>query len=150
MAGELQSIVDELVSIQSAITPPSGLNDLKCYDEPPSGVLTFPSFVNLETDIEEITRSSSLRTMKFAIDMHLLFARADQKYSIRERRQWVKKVIDAFDGAVRLDNNQAPVQYAPIESVSFDDVTLPGSEQEYIAATFRLRAWLAEAFEFGA
>ena len=152
MAGELQDIIDQLVVIQNAITPPTGENPLKCYDEPPTGVLTFPCFVNIEDDLAEVVRAVSLRTITFFINMHLLFARADQKYSVRSRRAWIKPVIDAFDGAVRLDNEQAPVQYAPIETVSFENVVLPGSgsDQEYIAATFRLKAWLAEAFTFGA
>ena len=151
-AGELQGIVDELVLIQGAITAPDGQSGVKVYDEPPTGALTFPCFVNVESDIFDIKRESSLRSYSLTIDMHLLFARTDQKYNFRERRPWVKKVLDAFDGAVRLDNHQAPVQYAPIESVTFDnELDLPGdAERTYIAATFRLRAWLAEAFEFGA
>ena len=152
MAGDLQGIIDQLVIIQNAITPPTGENDLKCYDEPPTGVLTFPSFVNVEDDLAQVVRASSLRTITFFINMHLLFARADQKYSVRSRRAWIKPVIDAFDDALVLDLAQPPVQYAPIESVSFENVVLPGSgsDQEYIAATFRLKAWLAEAFTFGA
>lgn len=151
MAGELQDIVDKLIAVQAAITPPTGFNAAKVYDEPPTGVLTFPCFVNVESDMT-ISRASSLRTMNLMIDMHLLFAKTDQKYNFRERRPWIKKVLDAFDVTLRLDNEQVPVQYSPIEEVVFDnDLELPGDgDQRYIAATFRLRAWSAEAFEYGA
>lgn len=148
MAGDLPGIFDKIVALQEAITPPTGEKAMKAYDEPPGDVALFPCFVNIEAEDIEINRKASLRTQTFTIDMHLLFMPGNQKYGVRSRRLWVKPVIDAFDGAVRLDNEQAPVQYAPVESVSFAPVTLNG--MEYIAATFRLTAHLAEAFDFGA
>ena len=148
MAGDLPGIFDKIVALQEAITPPTGEKAMKAYDEPPGDVALFPCFVNIEEEGVEIVRSPGLRQQKFSINMHLLFAPGAQKYAVRSRRLWIKPVIDAFDGAVRLDNEQAPVQYAPIDSVSFEPVNI--NQVEYIAATFVLRAWLAEAFDFGA
>jgi len=148
MAGDLPGIFDKIVALQEAITPPTGEKAMKAYDEPPGDVALFPCFVNIEEEGVEIIRSPGLRQQKFVINMHLLFAPGVQKYGVRSRRLWVKPVIDAFDNAIRFDNEQAPVQYAPIESVSFAPVDI--NNTEYVAATFVLRAWLAEAFTFDA
>lgn len=143
----IQDIIDELVIVQKAIVPPAGEKALtEAYDEPPGAVNTFPCFVNEERAIPEINRGANLRRTQWLINMHLLFARSDQKYSARTRRKWIPVVLDAFDRAIMLNLARLPVQYAPVEGVSFEPVQW--GETEYIAATFVLRAELSEAFTF--
>lgn len=140
---EIQDIIDQLLVVQNAITPPTGLKDVTCYDEPPAGVLTFPVFYNAEDGISAIDRSPSRRVLTYDIGMHLLFARADQKYGVRERRQWVKKVLDAFDKALTLGGN---IHLGAIETVDFEPFEL--GDVSYIAANFQIAAQVDEAFEY--
>jgi hypothetical protein len=148
---DLQEIIDKIVVIQAAITPPTGEKDVTAYDEPPTSVLPFPCFINAETSAEEIgVWNTSGRTIPYLIDMHLVFAQADQQYSVRSRRAWVIPVLDAFGHDYTL-SGAAGVQKAFIETIEFHDKQngyLAVGEKDYIAATFKLRVIVEEAFDW--
>ncbi|HZP94289.1 MAG TPA: hypothetical protein VFB20_15620 [Burkholderiales bacterium] len=142
MTAQIQDIMDALVTMQQAIAiPGGGLHDLQAFDEPPASVAAFPVFVNIETGIQNVQLSGSHRHIEHLIDMHLLFAPTDQKYSVRERRLWVQAVLDAFGGKIRLGLSGA---VGRIESVTYDPFAL--NDVEYIAATFSLRVLVDDAF----
>jgi len=141
MTTQIQDVIDALVTLQGQIAAPGGGNVAAAYDEPPAAVAKFPSFVNIENGLVNIQLSGSHRHVEHLINMHLLFAPADQKYSVRERRVWVQAVLDAFGGRMRLG---LPQTVARIEETAYDPVTL--GDMEYIAATFTLRALVDDAF----
>jgi hypothetical protein len=139
---ELQEIVDAIVVVQAAITPPAGEKDVVAYDEWPAAITVFPSFVNdeVETTIE---RPPSMRIETHLIRMYLLFGGADVKYSQRTRRKWVEKVQDAFEGNVNLAGTctQAVVtriDYGVIEAVS----------GFYAGATFELQVEIKQGVAY--
>jgi len=148
MAGEIQHIIDKLVTIQQGITQPTGEKALtSAHDEPPADINAFPCFVNVEQEIPGIDRRAGGRRYNLVIDMHLLLTSADQKYSVRTRRLWLQPVLDAFDAALKLGNEQLPVQIAPITRISFDPIEI--NNTYYIGITFRLEALVIEAHDFG-
>lgn len=145
MTAEVQEVIDQIVLIQESITPPDGLKSLRCYDEPPGHtVLNFPSLVNVESRIEDIDRGPSRRQQTLFVDMHLLLAQKDQKYSMRERRLWVQAILDKFDTELQL-NGHASI--ATVRSVDFDSIEL---DTEYLGATFELGVLYTAAFAFAA
>ena len=146
MTGEVQTIVDQLVVIQKAITTPTGCKALhNAYDEMPAALGGFPCFVNVEEDMSVVARGPSRRDQHLVVKMHLLFTTADQKYSQRARRLWVQAVMDKFDVELQLN---AEASYAHIDTVDFTPVELNGVG--YIAATFELTAQYTAAFAFAA
>src|SRR4030042_4894928 len=95
---ELQDIIDQIVVIQKAITPPTGEKDIAdASDEAPVDLLLFPYFLNVEAETA-IGYGVSLRIQKHHIDMHLVFGTGDKKYSMRSRRKWVEAVLATFIG----------------------------------------------------
>jgi len=143
MAGEVQQLIDELVTIQNAITPPTGEKDIAAaYDEPPADPTIFPCFLNLEAGAQ-VVRELHRRQVTHTINMSLLLAAADQKYSVRTRRLWVGAVLDAFDIKLRL-NGQA--HYAHIDTIEYDPIEWNG--KAYVGATFVLTVLVDGAFAF--
>lgn len=97
MVSELQDIIDQIVILQNAITPPSGEKDITgAYDEPPDLISTFPCFVNLEEEGKDVVNPGNWGYVTYTIGMHLLFAPAGTKYSVRARRKWVLPVLAKF------------------------------------------------------
>lgn len=149
MAGEIQDVMDKLVALQLAVPAPIGEKDIaEASDEPDAVVGGLPAFRNIEAETIEISRAAQLRTVTTYVDMALLFAPGEQKYSVRSRRKWELAVLNHFDQSLRLDNEQSPVQYSAIEAIDRRPVRV--GETEYVASTFRLRVWSAEGVTPGA
>jgi hypothetical protein len=145
MANELQDVFDAIVTIQKTIPTPTGEHPIKeIYDEPPAQFMTWPCFLNIESQSEVERPSSGFRRTAHTIDMHLLFGAADQKYSVRSRRRWVRVVLDTFDGKLKLGSTING--HAHLTRVEYAPVDLNGTE--YIAATFVLRAVIEETLAF--
>ena len=139
----IPEIINAIVTVQKAITTPTGEKPLAdAFDEPPAQVLDFPTFVNIERSVST-EGSSGLREMVWTIDMHLLFAAGEQKYSVRSRRLWVQAVIDKFCTDLTLLGTVSAVYGM---EMSYEPVLL--GETEYVAATFTITARTFEAFAF--
>lgn len=125
-----------MVILQKAVSAPSGERDIQeAYDEPPEGVgFVYPCFVNMEDSGDEDYPSGNWGYLNYTINMHLFFAPASQKYSVRSRRKWVKPVIKHFRENVSLNDTCAG---SWITGWDFNPVDWNGTE--YIAATFNLR-----------
>ena len=141
----IPSIIDAIVLIQKAITTPTGEKDLAdAFDEPPAQIVNFPTFVNIERSVSAVG-NSGLRELNWVIDMMLLFAPSEQKYSVRSRRLWVQAVIDKFCTKLTLLGTVSAVYGM---EMSYEPVLL--GETEYVAATFTITANVTEAFAFDA
>jgi len=132
---ELQDIFDQIVTIQAAITPPTGEKDIAmATDEWPASISVFPAFVNNEVEtVIDREQYASLRIEKHLIQMHLLFGAADVKYSQRSRRLWVEKVHAAFEAKLNLNGTclkatTTRTDYGVVEGISGN----------YVGATFDL------------
>lgn len=139
----IQDIIDELVTMQQAITPPAGEKDIAAaYDEHPAQVTVFPCFINDEDNIVPTQMANAHRHLVHTINMHLLFAAAGQRYSQRSRRKWVRPVLDAFGAKIQLNGTATQSRIA---AVTFDPVTI--GDAEYAAATFVLVADVDDNFQ---
>jgi len=138
MAGELQDFMELLATAQQAIAPPAGAKDIAlATDEPPAQIMTFPCFVNIEREVRpsSIMGSSSLRHFVHIIEMHLLFAPADRKYAMRERRPWLEPIFDALD----KDNALTGAYGCEILGATYDNWEYPpDSGVQYAAINFEL------------
>ena len=139
---EIQDVIDKVVALQKAITPPTGEKDIaEAYDEQPQAVATFPCFVNVETLLDQSQFASAHRHIAFDVEMHLLLGKADSKYERRARRKWIKPVLDAFGGDIQLDGT---CNQAHIAGADFDDYEL--GENLYTAVNFVLRVDMPDTF----
>lgn len=146
MTQEIQDVIDQLVVIQAAITPPTGEKDIAiATDELPPDLTVFPTFLNVETSTE-VEYSPSRRVQVHLIDMNLVFAPAVEKYSMRSRRAWVQKVMDAFAAKVTLNG---ACNKARILSITYE-TPLQWNDIPFMTATFRLEAVNIEAVTFSA
>jgi len=95
---ELQDIIDAMIVIQQAMTPPTGLKGIQQFtDEPPASIGVLPSLLNgLEGDGESERHTHTQAKVTHRIDMHLLFSQATKKYPRRQARAWLEKVMNAF------------------------------------------------------
>lgn len=135
MPNEIQDVIDQIVILQKAITPPTGEKDIaRAHDEEPQSIGALPAFVNVVND-GEIDRGVSLRSINPIIEMILLFAPSGEKYSDRSRRAWFQAVLDKFDDNVTIGGTAAQ---AHIDRFSFDD-PFPLSGTTYLATRFYLR-----------
>lgn len=131
---ELQAIIDAIIVVQKALVIPSGQDDIKLFtDEPPATISVFPAFVNLEEDSipDDLTHGHPQITHR--IMMHLVFAPAIAKYSVRERRPWLDKVLDAFTPDTTIG---ATARNAKITLITYDPFSWNGTD--YIASNFLL------------
>jgi len=158
MSEELADIVDAIVAMQKNDIPlPAGQTKgiALATDEPMEDVSVFPAFLNIEEAID-VTHGPSRRQDVHTINMHLLFARADQKYSVRARRAWILQVRNTFDLNLRLflrDTGVAQCHYARVSRVEYHDnmpfnTPLALGDHEYIAATFILEVLVDGAFAY--
>lgn len=132
---EIQAVIDQIVILQKAVPTPTNEKDIQeAYDEPPDSVGVFPCFLNVEESGEQEFPSGNWGYLIYTVNMHLLFAPATQKYSIRSRRKWVKPVLKHFRENVSL-NNTAAVSWV----ANWDHNPVEWNGMEYIAATFNLR-----------
>ncbi len=134
---ELQAIIDAIVVIQNAITPPAGEKGVTVYDEPPEAAAVYPSFVNVERETEELSHTVGPVLIPYIIDMHLIFGAFDQKYAYRSKRKWIQLVYEAFATNYKLG---ATVKESRLQSMDFHPNGLTYGEIEYHAVTFVLRA----------
>lgn len=94
---EVQAIIDAIIVIQKAMTPPSGQKDIQLFtDEPPASIGVLPAFLNLEGDGESERHTHSQAKVTHRINMHLLFSGVTNKYPRRQARAWLEKVMTAF------------------------------------------------------
>ncbi len=142
---ELQAIIDEIVIIQNAITPPTDEKDVTVYDEPPETPTVYPSFINVERDTETIEHSPSFMITPYIIDMHLVFGAFAKKYAYRSKRKWLQKVRDAFAAKLTLN---ATATSAMILELDFHPDGFTYGGVEYDATTFTLHATVKEAVAF--
>jgi hypothetical protein len=137
---ELQEIIDEIVTIQEAITTPADEKAVTAYDEPPATPMVYPCFLNIERETEELSNTVG-RTgpiiIPYIIDMHLLFATFDKKYAYRSKRQWIQPVHKAIATNLKLNGT---VKEARLQSMDFHPEGLTYEGLEYHATTFTLRA----------
>lgn len=146
MTQELQDVIDQLVIIQAAITPPTGEKDIAfATDELPPDLMVFPTFLNVEASTD-VTYSPSRREQVHLIDMNLVFAPAAEKYSMRSRRAWVQKVMDAFAAKVTLNGACNKARIIRVEY----ETPLQWNDVPFMTATFRLEAVNIEAVAFSA
>jgi hypothetical protein len=145
MAGELQDLMDALVTAQKAITPPAGAKDIANVTEEPLGqIVVFPAFVNVERETVLTTAShgASTRYATHLIDMHLVFSPADRKYAVRQMRPWVEAVLDALDKHTLFTDAFA----SEITTVDFEPLEWPpNSNIFYRAANFELQTRVLRA-----
>lgn len=147
MATELQDIVDQLVVIQNAITPPTGEKDIAlATDELPPDLSVFPTFLNIETEADIEPGGSTLEIQLRRIDMHLVLGGTDKKYSLRSRRLWEEKVLAAFRAKLTLNST---CTQALIKGITYD-TPLPWNEHDYLVATFRLEAEVKRVVTYAA
>ncbi len=137
---ELQDIIDQIVIIQNAITPPTNEKGVTVYDEPPETPVVYPSFINVERDTEELINTVG-RTgpivIPYIIDMHLVFGAFDKKYSYRSKRKWIQLVHEAIATNLKLGNT---VKEARLQTMDFHPGGFTYGGVEYHAITFTLRA----------
>ncbi len=122
---ELQAIIDAIVVIQKALTPPTDTKAItNAYDEPPDhaiGTASFPAVINLEEDGESRDHAHGHAEVQHTIGMHLLLGAATVKYNVRVRRQWLEIWLAAFnfantiDGTVRLIVSPLAFDYEPYD-----------------------------------
>lgn len=149
MAGSLTEIMTALATLQMTITPPAGEPVLtNAYDEPPSQVMTFPVMVNFEKHIT-YEYAPGMRIAEITIEMYLLFAKADQKYSERSRRLWHQAVLDLFASDVAFHDAQLPVQWMRIADADFETPLTLG-DTSYVTTTYTLMISTAGAVTFAA
>jgi hypothetical protein len=137
---ELQAIIDAIVTVQNAITPPTGEKGVTVYDEPPEVAAVYPSFINVERETEELSNTVGRRgpiVIPYIIDMHLIFGAFDKKYSYRSKRKWVQPVHEAIATNLKLGGT---VKEARLQNMDFHPNGLTYGEIEYHAVTFTLRA----------
>ncbi len=143
---DLQNIMNQIVVVQKEITTPTNQKPIQhFYDEPPGAVSTFPCFINVVESTEISNWPTSGRRADYIIAMHLLFAAASQKYSVRARSTWVRPVKDAFGKRLTLAGATGVVQ-AMLQGEDFEPVTF--GQTEYIAVTFKLEVLVLEPFEW--
>ena len=135
---ELQDIIDAIVVIQKALTPPTGTKAIKnAYDEPPDhaiGTASFPAVINLEEEGESRDRSARTREVLHTIGMHLLLSAATTKYSVRVRRQWLEIWLVAFAPGVTIGGTVDPM-LAPLP---FDYTPYDFNGTDYAAINFTM------------
>lgn len=135
---ELQTIIDAIVVIQKALTPPTDTKAIKnAYDEPPDhaiGTGSFPCVVNLEEEGESRDRAHRNAEVQHTIGMHLLFSAATKKYSVRVRRQWLEIWLVAFAPGVTLGGTVDPM-LAPL---AFDYTPYDFDGTDYAAINFTM------------
>lgn len=145
MAKTIPAIIDQLVAIQGAITPPTGEKDIAfAADELPVDLHVFPTFLNVETATHN-TYSPQRIEKQHLIDMILVFAPADKKYSQRSRRAWVQAVQAAFNAKVTLNGT---CDKARILNIRYD-TPLNWNDIPFVMATFELEAVVVEDVVFG-
>ena len=138
MGEPLAAIMAAIADVQQAITPPLGQRGIQlATDEPPDNLDVFPTFANYETttDVKRLRTfgTLALNELEHYIDMALIFAPADGKYSVRERRPWVPAVLDAFRVNPSLNDT---CDGAYVETVDHRAAHFGG--MEYPGLTFRL------------
>ena len=133
---ELQDIIDQIVIIQKAITPPTGEKDVTVYDEPPATPMVFPSFINVERETEELNYVAPI-IIPYSIDMHLIFGTFDKGYAYRSKRLWIQPVREAFATNGTLNGT---VNWAWLQRMDFHPEGFTYGGVEYHASTFILQA----------
>ena len=95
---EVQAIIDAIIVIQKAMTPPSGQKDIQLFtDEPPASIGVLPAFLNgVGGGGKSHNIAHQHAQVTHRIDMHLLFSAATKKYPRRQARAWLEKVMTAF------------------------------------------------------
>lgn len=134
---ELQDIIDAIVAIQEAMTPPTDEKRVTAYDEPPATPIVYPSFINVERDSEQSDYAERPIITAYIIDMHLIFATVEKKYSYRSKRKWIKPVREAIATNGKLNGT---VNWARLQGMDFHPEGLTYGGVEYDAITFTLQA----------
>lgn len=131
---ELQLIIDAIIVIQKALSVPTDQKDIQQFnDEPPTNLGVLPAFVNEEEGATVDDFAHRHPQITHQIMMRLVFAETTKKYSHRQRRAWVDKVLDAFTPNTTLGDT---ARNANISNISYDPYELDGTQ--YTTANFLL------------
>lgn len=136
MGSGLDAVMAKLAEVEREIMAPDGLKGWgeNVTDEPPSPIGVFPCLVNMEeASVPESKAGSSERLWRHRIGVHLLFGTADEKYSVRARRQWIELITDALDDDAALGDTAIGCE---VVEVNYDPFEWAGGE--YISANFEL------------
>lgn len=134
---ELQAIIDAIVTLQKAITPPTGQKAIKnAWDEPPGdiGAAAFPCVVNLEEPGESRDHAQGHPEVLHTIGMHLLFSSASGKYSVRARRAWLEKFLSTFT----IGGNTLSGTVRTVRSLEFDYSPFAWNNTDYAGINFTM------------
>lgn len=138
MGEPLSAIMAAIKAIELALTPPAGLAAIAdVQDEPPYNLTAFPAFVNAEASTDVRTKRTfgtvGLSELDHYIELALVFAPPDQRFSVAARRSWLPVVIEAFHAQPGLN---ATCDGAYVESVDHRAAHISGTD--YPGLTFRL------------
>ncbi len=142
----IQETMEGIAKVERKLVPPAGNVHIKSItDEPPVELTVFPTLLNIEerapVDMRSAGAGLQTRIHRWIVGVHLVFAGVlDPKYAFRERRKWVKPLLDVFQINPTLDDT---VETSDVVDVDFDPFTWPpvggrAEGQDYVAINLRL------------
>lgn len=138
MADALELMLDGIVTLQGAVTTPTGEKALThAYDELPESLATYPCFVNVLREETDFKRQSGARQRSSVIiDMYLCWQTGSGTYADASRRVWRKAVLDKFDENGSLS---ATAITSSIERVAYEEPLRLTEDHSYPGIKFELQ-----------